>query len=42
MSLLELHDISKSHDEAATEEHALDHIDLSLYGGHLVAVMGRS
>ena len=42
MSLLELHDISKSYGESATEVHALDDIDLSVDGGHLVAVMGPS
>src|SRR6202161_4034256 len=42
MSLLELHDISKSYGEGATEVHALDEIDLSLDEGHLVAVMGPS
>jgi putative ABC transport system ATP-binding protein len=42
MSLLELHDISKSYGEGATEAHALDGIDLSVDGGQLVAVMGPS
>ena len=42
MSLLELHDISKSYGEATTEVHALNGIDLSVDGGHLVAVMGPS
>ena len=42
MSLLELHDISKSYGEGATEVHALDDIDLSVDAGHLVAVMGPS
>ena len=42
MSLLELHDISKSYGEAATEVHALDAIDLSVDGGHFIAVMGPS
>ncbi|MGH9109275.1 MAG: ABC transporter ATP-binding protein [Acidimicrobiales bacterium] len=42
MSLLELHDISKSYGEGATEVHALDDIDLSVDEGHLVAVMGPS
>ncbi len=42
MSLLELHDISKSYGESATEVHALDNIDLSVEAGHLVAVMGPS
>lgn len=42
MSLLELRDISKSYGEGATEVHALADIDLSVDGGHLVAVMGPS
>jgi len=42
MSLLELHQISKSYGEGAAEVHALDDIDLSVDGGHLVAVMGPS
>ena len=42
MSLLELHDISKSYGEGATVVHALDEIDLSVDEGHLVAVMGPS
>jgi putative ABC transport system ATP-binding protein len=42
MSLLELHQISKSYGEGATAVHALDEIDLSLDEGHLVAVMGPS
>src|SRR3984885_6061011 len=42
MSLLELHQISKSYGEGAAEVDALDHIDLSVDGGHLVAVMGPS
>jgi putative ABC transport system ATP-binding protein len=42
MSLLELHDISKSYGEGATEVRALDDVDLSVDGGHLVAVMGPS
>jgi putative ABC transport system ATP-binding protein len=42
MSLLELHDISKSYGEGATEIHALANIDLFVDGGHLVAVMGPS
>ena len=40
MSLLELHDISKSYGEGATAVRALDEIDLSVDEGHLVAVMG--
>ena len=42
MSLLELHQISKSYGEGATAVHALDAIDLSVDEGHLVAVMGPS
>src|ERR1700735_2531149 len=42
MSLLELHDISKSYGEGATVVHALEDIDLSVDEGHLVAVMGPS
>src|ERR1700734_2669103 len=42
MSLLELHQISKSYGEGPTAVHALDEIDLSLNEGHLVAVMGPS
>jgi putative ABC transport system ATP-binding protein len=42
MSLLELHQISKSYGEGATTVRALDEIDLSLDAGNLVAVMGPS
>jgi putative ABC transport system ATP-binding protein len=42
MSLLELHQISKSYGEGPTAVHALDEIDLSLNEGQLVAVMGPS
>jgi putative ABC transport system ATP-binding protein len=42
MSLLELHDISKSYGGGATEVHALGDIDLSVDEGQLVAVMGPS
>jgi putative ABC transport system ATP-binding protein len=42
MSLLELHQISKSYGEGATAVLALDCIDLSVDEGHLVAVMGPS
>jgi putative ABC transport system ATP-binding protein len=42
MSLLELHQISKSYGEGSTAVHALDEIDLSLSEGQLVAVMGPS
>jgi putative ABC transport system ATP-binding protein len=42
MSLLELHQISKSYGEGETAVHALEVIDLSVEEGHLVAVMGPS
>src|ERR1700691_4614257 len=42
MSLLELHQISKSYGEGATSVRALEDIDLSVDAGHLVAVMGPS
>src|SRR5580700_6457284 len=42
MSLLELHQISKSYGEGPTAVLALDEIDLSVDEGHLVAVMGPS
>jgi putative ABC transport system ATP-binding protein len=42
MSMIELHDVSKSYGEGASEVHALEDIDLSVDGGHLVAVMGPS
>jgi putative ABC transport system ATP-binding protein len=42
MSLLELHQISKSFGEGATAVRALDEINLTLEAGHLVAVMGPS
>jgi putative ABC transport system ATP-binding protein len=42
MSLLELHQISKSYGEGTTSVLALDEIDLSVDCGHLVAVMGPS
>jgi putative ABC transport system ATP-binding protein len=42
MSILELHDISKSYGDGAAEVHALDDVDLSVDQGHLVAVMGPS
>ena len=42
MSLLELHQISKSYGEGAAAVRALDAIDLSVDEGHLVAVMGPS
>jgi putative ABC transport system ATP-binding protein len=42
MSYLELRDISKVYGEAATEVHALQHVDLSVDAGSLVAVMGSS
>jgi len=42
MSFLELRDISKIYGEGATEVHALQHVDLSVDAGSLVAVMGAS
>jgi putative ABC transport system ATP-binding protein len=42
MSYLELRDISKIYGEGATEVHALQHVDLSVEAGSLVAVMGSS
>src|SRR6202790_3082266 len=42
MTLLELHQISKSYGEGTTAVHALEDIDLSVDEGHLVAVMGPS
>jgi len=42
MSLLELHQISKSYSEGATAVRALEAVDLSVDEGHLVAVMGPS
>ena len=42
MSLLELHQISKSYGEGAAAVRALEAIDLSVDEGHLVAVMGPS
>ena len=42
MSLLELHNISKSYGEGAAEVHALCAVDLSVDAGELVAVMGAS
>jgi putative ABC transport system ATP-binding protein len=42
MSLLELHQISKSYGEGETAVLALDAIDLAVDAGHLVAVMGPS
>jgi putative ABC transport system ATP-binding protein len=42
MSLLELHQISKSYGEGATAVRALEDIDLTVDEGHLVAVMGPS
>ena len=42
MSLLELHDISKSYGEGATAVDALEDVDSSVDEGHLVAVMGPS
>jgi putative ABC transport system ATP-binding protein len=42
MSLLELHQVSKSYGEGETAVCALDEIDISVDEGHLVAVMGPS
>jgi putative ABC transport system ATP-binding protein len=42
MSYLELRDVSKTYGEGAAEVHALQHIDLSVEAGSLVAVMGAS
>jgi putative ABC transport system ATP-binding protein len=42
MSLLELHQISKSYGEGSSAVRALDEVDLSLDEGQLVAVMGPS
>jgi putative ABC transport system ATP-binding protein len=42
MSLLELHQISKSYGEGETSVRALEDIDLTVDEGHLVAVMGPS
>ena len=42
MSYLELRDVSKVYGEGAAEVHALQHIDLSVDAGSLVAVMGAS
>jgi putative ABC transport system ATP-binding protein len=42
MSYLELRSISKVYGEEATEVHALEHIDLCVEAGSLVAVMGSS
>lgn len=42
MSYLELRHISKVYGEGAAEVHALQHVDLSVDAGSLVAVMGAS
>jgi putative ABC transport system ATP-binding protein len=42
MSLLEIHDVSKSYGEGTIEVHALEDVDLSVDQGQLVAVMGPS
>jgi putative ABC transport system ATP-binding protein len=42
MSYLELHNITKVYGEGATEVQALQHVDLSVEAGSLVAVMGAS
>ncbi|MGA2208844.1 MAG: ABC transporter ATP-binding protein [Acidimicrobiales bacterium] len=42
MSVLELRNVSKSYGEGATMVHAIEHLDLAVDAGHLVAVMGPS
>ena len=42
MSLLELRDVSKVYGEGANEVHALEHVNVSVARGALVAVMGPS
>lgn len=42
MSLLELQDVSKVYGEGPTEVHAVEHINLTVERGSLVAVMGPS
>ena len=42
MSYLELRDISKTYGEGPAQVHALQHVDLSVDAGSLVAVMGAS
>jgi putative ABC transport system ATP-binding protein len=42
MSLLELHQVSKSYGDGANEVRALEEVDLTVDEGHLVAVMGPS
>jgi putative ABC transport system ATP-binding protein len=42
MSVLELRNVSKSYGEGATMVHAIEHLDLAIDAGHLVAVMGPS
>ena len=42
MSFLELHDVSKTYGEGPSEVHALEHVNLEVEAGSLVAVMGPS
>jgi putative ABC transport system ATP-binding protein len=42
MRVLELRNVSKSYGEGATMVHAIEHLDLAVDAGHLVAVMGPS
>ena len=42
MSFLELHDVSKIYGEGPSQVHALEHINLEVEAGSLVAVMGPS
>jgi len=42
MSFLELHDVSKIYGEGPSQVHALEHINLQVEAGSLVAVMGPS
>jgi putative ABC transport system ATP-binding protein len=42
MSVLEMRQVSRTYGQGAAEVHALDHIDLSVDSGGMVAVMGPS
>ncbi len=42
MSVLEMRQVSRTYGQGAAEVHALDHIDLSVDAGGMVAVMGPS
>jgi putative ABC transport system ATP-binding protein len=42
MSFLEMHDVSKIYGEGPSQVHALEHINLEVEAGNLVAVMGPS